>query len=139
MTKIILERLQKLRLYVKILRQLAAYPRDQLTKDPILMGSAERYLQISIETCLDIANHIISLRHIKSPDTYAEAFQLLSEYGIFSPEFGQEMQTMARFRNRLVHLYWEIEAQMIYEILTSRLGAFDRFSEVISNYIQKEQ
>jgi uncharacterized protein YutE (UPF0331/DUF86 family) len=137
MTPIILDRLRKLEEYLKILRQIAAYPREKLTGDPVLLGSAERYLQVSIEACLDIANHIISSQRLKSPETYAEAFRSLQEIGILPPDFAVEMQAMARFRNRLVHLYWEIEAQMIYDILQTRLGDLERFSYLISTYTKK--
>ena len=34
---------------------------------------------------------------------------------------------MARLRNRLVHLYWEVDDEILYEILTSELDDFDRF------------
>ncbi len=34
---------------------------------------------------------------------------------------------MARFRNRLVHLYWEVDDQQVYHILTHDLDDFDAF------------
>jgi len=108
MTPIILDRLRKLEEYLKILRQLAAHSREQITGDPVLLGSVERYLQVAIEACLDIANHLISMQRLKSPETYAEAFRSLQDSGILPPEFAADMQAMARFRNRLVRLYWEI-------------------------------
>jgi len=42
---------------------------------------------------------------------------------------------MVQFRNRLVHLYWEIDAEIVYEILQKNLGDFDVFTKYVVNYI----
>ncbi len=34
---------------------------------------------------------------------------------------------MARFRNRLVHIYWDVNISELYEILQSRLPDIRRF------------
>jgi len=44
---------------------------------------------------------------------------------------------MARFRNRLVHLYWDVEAETIYNILQSHLSDFERFREYILRYLER--
>ena len=98
------DRLQRLDEYVTTLRRLAGMPRETLTGDRVPLGSAERYLEVAIEACLDVANHIIAGDHLRRPENYADAFAVLSEAGILPTEFLPTMQRMARFRNRLVHL-----------------------------------
>ena len=39
---------------------------------------------------------------------------------------------MARFRNRLVHLYWDVDDQLVAKYLSDGLGDFDRFAAAIS-------
>jgi uncharacterized protein YutE (UPF0331/DUF86 family) len=41
---------------------------------------------------------------------------------------------MAKYRNRLVHIYWEIQSDEIYEILQTRVGDFEKFMESIWKY-----
>ncbi len=36
-------------------------------KDKLLIGGAKYYLQVSIECCLDIANHIIAAQGFRAP------------------------------------------------------------------------
>jgi uncharacterized protein YutE (UPF0331/DUF86 family) len=99
------DRLRRLDEYLVTLRHLAGLPREKLTRDPVFLGSAERYLQVAIEACLDIANHIIAAERLRPPRDYADAFSVLSETGILPVEFLPVAHRMARFRNRLVHLY----------------------------------
>lgn len=44
--------------YVRILRQLADIPLEDYRADPRNFGSAERFLQLAIETTLSIGHHI---------------------------------------------------------------------------------
>lgn len=47
--------------YVRILRDLSEIPLDEYCSDPRNFGSAERFLQLAIETTLSIGHHIISM------------------------------------------------------------------------------
>jgi uncharacterized protein YutE (UPF0331/DUF86 family) len=42
---------------------------------------------------------------------------------------------MAKFRNRLVHLYWEVEDRMVYEILQTRLADFKRLLDALAKFL----
>jgi len=132
---LIADRLQRLDGYLATLRRLARLPCERLARDPVSLGSAERYLQIAIETCLDITNHIIASERLRPPRDYADAFAVLTQAGLLPPEFLPTAQRMARFRNRLVHLYWDIDAETVYEILQTRLDDFDRFKGYILSFL----
>jgi len=132
---IIKDRLIRLEEYLVTLRQLANLSREELINDPVPLGSAERYLHVSIEACLDIANHIAAAEHLRSPQDYADTFTVLAEANILSPEFLPIAQRMARFRNRLVHLYWDVDAETIYEILQTQLDEFDRFKGYVLSFL----
>jgi len=43
---------------------------------------------------------------------------------------------MDGYRNRLVHFYREITSEELYEIITSHLGDFERFSQEIVSFIK---
>jgi len=86
-------------------------------KNQIIIGSAKYYLQISIECCIDVANHIIASERLRAPNGYADSFKVLEEKGIFHQQLGQRLRQMAKFRKRLVHLYGEIDDKYVYEFL----------------------
>ena len=56
-----------------------------------------------IETCVDIAGHIISDQKYRVPNGYADTFKVLHEEGIFDKYLFQTMEKMAKFRNIVVH------------------------------------
>ncbi len=64
--------LNQIREFSKI--SVAVYKRDWKTQRII-----ERTLQILIEMCIDIANHIISDKRMRLPTGYADTFQALME------------------------------------------------------------
>jgi hypothetical protein len=46
-----------------------------------------------------------------------------------------ERLVMAKFRNRLVHLYWEINPEKIFEIVQNNLKDFKLFEKKIVEFI----
>jgi uncharacterized protein YutE (UPF0331/DUF86 family) len=58
--------------YVRILRELADTPITEFTADPRNYGSAERFLQLAIETTLSIGYHVIADDGFDQPRSYAE-------------------------------------------------------------------
>ena len=65
--------------YLVILDKISENPIGVFVNDKILVGSAKYYLQVSIEICLDIANHIIAAKRFRTPRDYADAFTVLEE------------------------------------------------------------
>jgi len=114
-------------------------PDHELGNDPIKLGSVKYYLQISIESCIDMANHLISSERFRSPRDYADTFTILSEKGIISDEFAHVMKQMVKFRNRIVHLYGEVDNHYILEILKHRLTDFQTFKHAILEFIKKNK
>lgn len=121
--------------YVRFLRDLATVPVDEFAADPRTFASAERFLQLAIETTLGIGHHIIADRGFGQPDTYAAVFAILGKEGVLDPAFATELEPMARMRNRLVHHYEDIAPVRVHEILGSHLDDFDRFAQQVTHYV----
>lgn len=45
---------------------------------------------------------------------------------------------MAKFRNLLIHLYWEVDNERVYQMLNENLDDIDRFLDAIGSYLKKE-
>ena len=117
--------------YLVILDEIAKVPENAFLKDKILIGSAKYYLQISIECCLDVANHIIAAERYRAPKDYADSFTVLEEKGLFQQGLGQNLRQMTKFRNRLVHLYGEIDDKFVYEFIKTDVGDIRKFRKII--------
>ena len=46
---------------------------------------------------------------------------------------------MARFRNRLVHVYWAIDDEMIYKILQEDIRDLEEFIEEFMKALKKDE
>jgi len=129
--------------YILFLKELANIQEDCFHKDFKNQASAERLLQLAIESCINIGNRILSLiqfsKPIQTPETYADIFKELSRIGAIPQNFLDTMLRMVKFRNRLGHIYWQIEPNQIYKILKENLEDFKKFAELIVSYIEKEK
>lgn len=123
--------------YAAILRQLSLTPLDEFAADPRNYGSAERFLQLAIETVLSIGNHVIADAGLDQPDTYADIIVVLGRHGVLDPELAAALRPTAQMRNLLVHHYADVAAERVHEILRTRLGDFDRFAEQITSYADR--
>jgi uncharacterized protein YutE (UPF0331/DUF86 family) len=45
---------------------------------------------------------------------------------------------MVSFRNRTVHLYWELDDDVVYDILQNNLGDFETFVDHILNSMEEQ-
>ena len=79
--KKVLSKFRQIDEYLSILRKISKTPKETFLKDKILIGSAKYYLQISIECCLDVANHIIASEKLRAPRDYADTFLVIQEQG----------------------------------------------------------
>lgn len=120
---------------LRLLSSLAALPRDEFLRDEHKIGSAKYNFIAAIEALIDINNHIISRNKLRSPDDYADSFTVLYESSILDRAFTDELMKMARFRNRLVHLYWDVDSGELHAILQSRLSDFEQYLTAIGNKI----
>ncbi len=119
--------------FLSILKGMRKTPVDKFLRDKILIGSAKYYLQVSVECCLDIANHIIAARGLRPPKDYADSFKVLEEQGVLNEDLGMKLRRMAKFRNRLVHLYGEIDDEYVYEFMKKDLRDILEFKKAITD------
>lgn len=136
----IIEHLKYLNKYYLLLQETREVPLQTFERDPLQYGSAERFLQLAIESCLNIGNRIISLyqfeQPVSTPETYADIFKELEKIGLIDHEFSNRLIKMAKFRNRLVHLYWELEKELVYDIINENLDDFQLFQRKIVEFLK---
>lgn len=119
--------------YLTVLRELAAVPREAFLWNRDKIGNAKYHFVIAIECCVDIANHIIASENLRFPKDNADSFTVLIEQGILEASESEPLRAMARFRNRLIHLYWEVDDGKVYEYLEESLGDLERFARAVAS------
>lgn len=118
---VFLRRLAKLEQLLEDLRPLTEIARSDFLADRAVQAQAERWLHLAAECAIDLANHLISDRGWRMPTTNRETFQVLAENGALPEVLAERMEGWAGFRNVLVHLYLEVDHDIVFDILTRDL------------------
>jgi uncharacterized protein YutE (UPF0331/DUF86 family) len=134
---LVLRKLSELEEYQDQLREFQGLTVAQYRADWKTQRIVERTLQMMIETCLDVANHLVADRGFRVPVSYADVFKVLGENKVLSRALGGRMEKMARFRNVLVHQYEGIEAEIIVGLLKKNLGDFGQFEKAVIGFLNR--
>ena len=100
---LVLRRLADLDLYRRQVAEYGGVSPEEYGRDWKTQRIVERTLQMAIEACLDIGNHLIVDQKLRVPNSYSDVFQVLAEARILSDGERDSMVHMAGFRNLLVH------------------------------------
>jgi len=128
----LLRKREVIRKSLRGLEELRAGGREAFLASPILQDAALRRLQVAIEAMIDAAYHIVAREELGVPREYKDSFEILIEHGILPAEHRKTFTEMAKFRNRIVHLYEDVEPAEVADILENHLGDFDLFLEAIA-------
>ena len=127
----ILRRLGRLREEVAHLRALAALPEAEFFGRFENVAAAERCLQVAIQACLDMANHLLALLGEPAPPDYGGLFTGLAVAGVLEPNFAEQLRRMAGFRNILVHEYLRVRQDLLREFIVDRVDDLVRFGDIV--------
>lgn len=129
-------RIEKLKEYVTILESLQHTTLLELHKDVVKKGAIERYLQLAIEACIDIAELVISDQRLPTPSTAKEAIDIIGKEGIIDNHFAKRFSKAVGFRNILIHDYVEIDYDQLLHNLKENLSDFHTFIKSILSFLR---
>jgi uncharacterized protein YutE (UPF0331/DUF86 family) len=136
---IVLQRIQEIRSAVCLLRADGARSQPEFVADAHVVDATKYRLIVAIEAAVSICTHVASRLAARTPDSYADCFEVLGSAGIVSSDLAQRLGRMARFRNRLVHLYWKVDNEKVWEILRASLGNLEAYMEAIGALVERER
>ncbi len=90
---------------------------DEFLNDRDKQDIASFRLIVATEAAIDTCLHVVAKVLKEVPEEYAGCFQLLGDHDLIDRELSLRLAKMARFRNLLVHRYWEIDYSRMYEII----------------------
>lgn len=111
---------------------------EQYRGDWKIQRIVERTLQMMIELCADIANHVISDESLRTPETYSDTFRVLAENNILTADQLAVMEKMAKFRNIVVHQYESVDAEIVILVLRRHLNNFSQFIDSVVQFINRK-
>ena len=133
--EVIRKRVQKLDEYLAILEQLQRYNRDEFLQNPERYGSAERFLQLAIETINDTASHVIAEKGLGEINASRDIARLFRRNDFIDDVLERQWLQMIGFRNILVHNYLEVDRGIVYEILQTGLGDLRALQQAFARFL----
>lgn len=118
------------------LEELKLIDKEKYLKDFTCFDSSKYNFIVLIEVMIDICNHIISRQGYEIPDSSADSIKILVKYNILSQKHQNTFTAMVKFRNRLVHLYHDVNNEEVFEILQNNLDDIDYFLTDILHYLE---
>jgi uncharacterized protein YutE (UPF0331/DUF86 family) len=133
------QRLLRLGQYIAELEKQRSVTPQTFQSDFTRQLAVERAFQAAIECCADIAAHIVSVYQLGSPQESRDVYRFLIEAGYIDAVFGEALMGMVGFRNRLVHLYWDIDVDRLYQYLQQDVALLCRFREFTLQLLTAEE
>ncbi len=124
---VIQNKIARLERNINILKGYKNIPRSNFLSDFTINGATLHYLVESIEIIIDVGNHILAEEFALDAATYSDVIVKLGENKVVPQKFAEENMYMAKFRNRIIHIYNEIDLQEVYENLQKAPDIFRQF------------
>jgi uncharacterized protein YutE (UPF0331/DUF86 family) len=89
-------------------------------------------LLLAVQSCLDIASHLIADEGWEPPATLGEAFLRLQDHGVLTPETARAMKQAAGMRNLLAHGYETVDPEQLQEAAVQGVADLESFSREVA-------
>ena len=122
-------RLDALAGYLERLQRLGEASEREYLAEPGIYDLAARYLHLAVEAAIDLANHWIADRALRTPDSNRDSFTVLEEAGEIETALDERMRGWAGFRNVLVHEYIGIDHRIAHAAIRNELGDLADFRD----------
>ncbi len=117
------------------LRELGQLPEAEFLGDYRNTESAKYLLIVATEAAIDTCNHIVARQGGRAPQDYADCFVVLADLGVITPDLAQRLKRMARFRNLIVHLYWQVDDRRVYQVIQNDLADLDALRDQVLSWL----
>jgi uncharacterized protein YutE (UPF0331/DUF86 family) len=131
------QRAQEIRQALDILERYRQLSREEFISNQQANDAAKYRLIVIIEAAMSICAHLAARLAHKTPDSYAQCFEILASSKIIPRDLADCLGRMARFRNLLVHGYGQVDDSRVWDILQQDLGDLDAFLSEISSILHR--
>lgn len=116
------------------LRAIAKMSEDEFLKSPISQDIAKWHFYVAVQSCLDLGNHIISIKGFEMPEKYEDIIATLAKEKVISENLAKSLAGMGGFRNLIAHGYFKIDLNKLYSYL-KKTRDVKRFLKRIDSYL----
>lgn len=122
---------------VKQIQQCLKRIHEKTTDNPATLDSFDIQdifvlnLQRAVQSCLDLATHIVADGALGTPSELKENFILLEKEKVLTHDLSVKLQKMVGFRNIAVHDYSALDVEILKSILQNNLKDLEEFYTAI--------
>lgn len=136
---IILSKIESLKRCVDRIVAKTPASKDVLFSDFDLQDIITLNLERAVQTCVDIAAHIVAELDVRTPQTMSESFDRLCEAGVVHKETAVRLQKSVGFRNIAIHEYQAINWDVVYSVITNHLNDFRVYAREVMEWLERRK
>ena len=107
---------------------------EEFLNSPVSQDMAKWNFYVVAQACLDLGNHVISIKGFEMPERYEDIIATLAKEGVISENLAKSLEGMGGFRNLIAHGYFKIDLNKLYGYL-KKTKDIKRFLERIDSYL----
>ena len=108
-----------------------------LRTDDTLRAAVERWLQLAIEACIDVAFHAIAFEGWTPPESARSAFATLAAHGRLPLDLADRLGLAAGLRNVLVHDYVDVDTELLARAVLDDTSDLRAFAVIAGGWLRK--
>jgi uncharacterized protein YutE (UPF0331/DUF86 family)/predicted nucleotidyltransferase len=135
--EIVFQRVDRAEMAIKKLSQLKEIPETNFLVNSHNVALAEHYLRVGVDSLVDLANHIIAVQGLGRPGSSKEIGNILGRANIIPQDFIKKCVELIKLRDRLTHLYWEVEPAEVYGVIQNELLSITNFLNCLLRYVEE--
>lgn len=132
---IVLGKIKFLNRYLRELDSFALISLQDYLDDTQGQFTVERLLQLSFQVAIDVNRYLLKTLNIAQPEKNFDTFVEMSQCGILTPELADVLAPSGSLRNRLVHMYDEIDPVKVHECIQLALQEYPKYQRQILQYL----
>lgn len=95
-------------------------------------------LMAIIEAMIALGHHLIAECGFPAPERNVDTVTILVREGVItSPDLAENLPRMVRFRNLLVHRYWQVEPETVWTVMEQHLDDIRRFCREVDTFLSE--
>lgn len=95
-------------------------------------------LMAIIEAMIALGHHLIAECGFPAPERNVDTVTILVREGVItSPDLAENLPRMVRFRNLLVHRYWQVEPETVWTVMDQHLDDIRRFCREVDTFLSE--
>jgi uncharacterized protein YutE (UPF0331/DUF86 family) len=101
------------------------------------IAAVKYYLVQAIEAVGSVCVHVAARKLGKGVSAFGECFELMEHEKCLPGELAGKLRRMVKFRNKLIHQYWEISDKMVLEYCRENREDFKEFMAAIGGFVSE--